>query len=204
MFAGPLHAEIHAVTVLHFRNDGFHQHLRTTNIQLVDHLLQRVHDVWLSGDHQRVGGLIGGDIQLAIGCRGFAFRGTGFVFQLLTNTGQHRHHFRGVGVFQVEDAGIALVVLFAVELANQRAGTRAGIFGTADHQAVGFIIGHHFGRQLWRVLPFLLFIVEVVQHIGELFRRGIAQRYDFATLHTGTVHALNQIHQAVHHRGFPG
>jgi len=84
---------------------------------------------------------------------------------LLANTGQDRHHFAGVGVFQVEDAGVAFVVLLAIELANQCPGTGPGFFRAADDQAVGFVVGHHFSRQLRRVLPFLLFVVEVVQHL---------------------------------------
>ena len=55
VLAGPLHAKIQAVTVLHFGNDRFHQHLRTANIQLVDHFLEGVHHVRLCGDHQGVG-----------------------------------------------------------------------------------------------------------------------------------------------------
>ena len=64
VLAGPLHAKIQAVAVLHFGNDRFHQHLRTANIQLVDHLLQGVHHVRLRGDHQGVGRLVGGNVQV--------------------------------------------------------------------------------------------------------------------------------------------
>ncbi|MNC22737.1 hypothetical protein D3C75_707440 [compost metagenome] len=52
MFAGPLHAKVEAVAVLHFGNDRLHQYLRTTDIELVDHFFQRVHDVRLGSDHQ--------------------------------------------------------------------------------------------------------------------------------------------------------
>ena len=83
-------------------------------------------------------------------------------------------------------------------------GTRPRIFRTADHQAVGFVIRHHLGRQLRRVLSFLLFVVEVIQHFRKLFGRGKAQRDDFAALNAVFIDALHQIHQAVHHRGFTG
>ncbi len=87
---------------------------------------------------------------------------------------------------------------------NKGTGTRARIFRAADHQAVGFVIGHHFGGQLRRVLPFLLLVAEVVQHVGELFGRGKAQRNDLAALDAVVINALNQIHQAVYHRRFAG
>ncbi|SAJ31317.1 Uncharacterised protein [Enterobacter cloacae] len=83
-------------------------------------------------------------------------------------------------------------------------GTRPRIFRAADHQTIGFVIRHHLGRQLRRVLPFLLFVVEVVQHIRKLFGRGKAQRDDFAALNTVFIDALHQIHQSIHHRGFTG
>ena len=87
---------------------------------------------------------------------------------------------------------------------DQAAGTRARIFRTADHQAVGFVIRHHFGGQLRRVLPFLLFVVEIIQHVGERFGGSKAQGDDFATLNTVFIHALDQIHQPVHHGRFTG
>ncbi len=204
VLAGPLHAEIQAVPVLHFRDDGFHQHLRTTDVELVDHLLKGVHHVRLGGNHQRVGCFVGGNVQIAGRWRGFRLRRAGLVLQLLADAGEYRHHLGGAGILEIEDAGIPLVVLLAIQLMDQGAGPRARIFRTADHQAVGFVIGHHFGRQLRRVLPFLLFVVEVIQHLRELFGGRKAQRHDFTTLNTVFVHALDQIHQTVHHRGFTG
>ena len=165
MLAGPLHAEIQTVSVLNFGNDGLHQHLRSADIELIDDLLKGIHDVRLGGNHQRIRRFVSGDIQLISAAGGFHFRRTGFVFQLLANAGQHRHHLRGVGIFQIEDAGVALVILLTIQLPHQRTGARPRIFRPADHQTVGLIIGHHFGGELRRVLPFLLFVIEVVQHI---------------------------------------
>ena len=87
---------------------------------------------------------------------------------------------------------------------NKGTGARPRIFRAADHQAVGFVIRDDFSRQLRRVLPFLFFIVEVIQHLREFFGGRKAQRDDFATLDAVFIDALHQIHQPVHHRGFTG
>jgi hypothetical protein len=73
---GPLHPEVHAVTIRYLDDDGLHQHLGTTNVELGDDLLQLGHHVRLGGDHQGIGGLVGGDGELAAADAGAA-RGRG-------------------------------------------------------------------------------------------------------------------------------
>ena len=162
----PVDAELGVLVDVDLGDDGLDQHLRAADVELVDDVHDRAHELRRRGDDQRV---VGADPPTPWRCarpppaprrrrRRRRPCGAGRARGRLRDAGhlllELRGDLLGVRVVQVAHARVAAGLERGVQVRDQRADAQALRLLAADQHAVGALIGDHLDasrpRRPWR------------------------------------------------------
>ena len=197
----PLHSQLGTITVGDLDDNRLDQYLGTADIETIDHLLDLLHGIWLSGNNQRISLFVSLDIQLLVAAttRGL----TRFLIgqNALAHAVEDFDQILGLGILEIEDFGITLALLIPIQLTDhlQHALTRLGI--ARNHHGVGAFICHHLGGQQRAHIGSRIIFGQCSYQTDNFRCRGILKTHNIHVLIARLVHATHDIDQAINHHG---